>query len=495
MNKLFAFALVVFTASCVPSLPGGAARAPHRTVPTDFGLGPNESTNSAQTDWREFFGDPHLSALIDIALHNNQELNATIQETLVLRNEVMARRGEYLPNLSFAAHAGIDRVGTYTSQGQSDDHNGVPADLQNYSFGLYSSWEVDIWGRLHNAANAAQYRYLASLEGRNFVITRLVAEIATHYYDLLAFDRQLIIVRNNIELQRHGLEMVRLQQQAARVTMLAVRRFEAQLQGFQARQFEIQQHIVETENELNFLLGRFPQHVARRTDDLLNLEPPVLHTGLPTQLLENRPDVRRAELELRAAGLDVLAARARFYPSLHLEAGLGYQAFDIRHIVDTPDSILYSLLAGVMAPILNRAGITAEYFSANSRKMQAVLHYERAILTAYLEVNTGLNHVRNLASSYALRSEQVARLAEAVDVSSLLFTSARADYLEVLTTRRDSLEAQMGLIETKQQQLTAVVALYQALGGGWRRPNQQTQANAQRPASQPAARPTSGGAR
>lgn len=453
--------------SCVPALPQGPARAPNTRVPDSFGVA-TEPDSSARVDWREFFADPHLVALIDGALVNNQELNIAVQEMLVANNEIMARRGEYMPSLAVAGGAGLDRVGHYTSQGQSDERNGVPENLQSYSLGLYASWEVDIWSRLHNAASAAVYRYLASREGRSFMVTRLVAEIASRYYELIALDRQLEIVRNNVQLQQSALEMVRLQQQAARVTMLAVRRFEAQLQGFQSRQYDIAQRIVEAENQINFLLGRFPQHVERSGADFLSVEPPVVRAGVPAQLFENRPDVRRAELELRAAQLDVSAARARFYPALRLDGRLGYQSFDAQHLLDTPDSILFGVLAGVAAPLLNRTAITAEYFSSNSRQMQAVLKYERAILTAYVDVNTGLSLIRNLSQSYALKAQQVERLTESVQISTLLFNSARADYLEVLTTRRDSLEAQMELVETRQRQLTATVTLYQALGGGWR---------------------------
>jgi NodT family efflux transporter outer membrane factor (OMF) lipoprotein len=452
---------------CIPTLPQGPARAPNTRVPESFG-DTSDTSSSARVDWRELFPDPNLVALIDAALANNQELNIAAQEMIVANAEVMARRGEYLPIVSLGAGAGVDRVGRYTSQGQADEHSGVEPDLQSYSFGLYASWEIDIWSRLRNATRAAQLRYLASQEGRNFMVTRLVAEIASRYYELVALDRQLEIVRNNVQLQQNSLEMVRLQQQAARVTMLAVRRFEAQLQGFQSRQYDIEQRVVETENQLNLLVGRFPRHVDRSAENFLSLDPPVVHAGVPSNLLENRPDVRRAELELRAAELDVSAARARFYPALHLDGRLGFQSFDVRHLVDTPDSILYGIFAGVMAPLFNRNAITADYFSSNSRQMQAVLRYERAILTAYVEVNTGLSLLRNLARSYALKSQQVDRLTESVDISTLLFNSARADYLEVLTTRRDSLEAQMELIELKQRQLTATVTLYQALGGGWR---------------------------
>ncbi len=454
-------------ASCVPTLSQGPARAPRTTVPADFGEA-SEGDTSALVDWRAFFGDAHLVALIDTALTNNQELNIAVQETLIASNEVMARRGEYLPRLGLQAGAGLDRVAADTSQGRSDERNGLPSLMQNYSIGLYASWEVDIWSRLRNAADAAMYRWLATREGRNFTVTRLVAEIAGRYYELVALDRQLAIVRDNIELQQQALEMVRLQQQAAHVTMLAVRRFEAQLQGFQSREFEIRQRIVEAENQINFLAGRFPQHVERTTQSVLEIDPPAVHLGLPAQLLENRPDVRRAELELRAAQLDVSAARARFYPALRLDAGLGVQSFDARTLLSAPDSMLFNVFAGVMAPLLNRRGITAEYESANARQMQAVLGYERAILSAYVDVNTGINLVRNTSQSVALKTQQVASLAESVTISTQLFNSARAEYLEVLTTRRDSLEAQMDLVETKQRQLAATVTLYQALGGGWR---------------------------
>lgn len=464
------WALVALVAhGCVPAVPGGPPRAARTETPANFAAGGEARADSSATvDWRVFFNDLHLVSLIDTALTHNQELNITVQETLIANNEVMARRGEYLPTLSAGVGAGVDRVGRFTSQGQSDEANGVAPNLQRYSFGLFASWEADVWGRLRNNASAANYRFLATVEGRHFVVTRLVSEIATKYYELLALDRRLSIVRNSIALQRTALDAVRLQQQAARVTMLAVRRFEAQLQSFESKQYEISQRIAETENELNFLCGRYSQHVARSDADFLAIEPPAVRAGVPGQLLENHPDVRRAELELRAAELDVAAARARFYPALRLDAGIGYQSFDITRLLNTPDSIFFGIFAGVMAPLLNRNGITAEYFSANSRQMQAVLRYERSILAAYLEVNTALNRLRNVTQMYALQQQQVARLTEAVEISTLLFNSAHADYLEVLTTRRDALEAQLDLIETKLRQLGAAITLYRAIGGGWR---------------------------
>lgn len=469
-------------AGCIPTPPGGDPRAARTDVPDTFGgespeggdasadasaeAAPEEAS-SAAVDWHDFFGDPQLAALVDEALANNQELNIAVQEMIVANSEIMARRGDIFPSLSAGVGAGLDRAGRYTSTGQADETSGVPRDVQDYSVGLYASWEIDIWGRLRDTADASMHRYFASAEGRHFMITQLVAEVATRYYELLALDRQLQILDDNIVLQENALEMMRVQQQAARVTMLAVTRFEAQLRGFQSRVYEIQQQIVATENQINFLLGRFPQPIERSTADFLTITPPAVHTGVPTRLLENRPDVRSAEHQLTASQLSVSAARARFYPALRLDAGVGVRSFDITQLVTTPESIFYNLLAGITAPLLNRSGITADYFAANAQQMEAVLRYERTILSAFMDVSTGLNRVRNLERAYALRTEQVERLEESVALSTELFNAARAEYLEVLTTRRDYLEAQMDLVDTKQRQLSATVTLYQALGGGW----------------------------
>lgn len=465
----FLLGVVCLAASgCIPTPPGGMAREAHTEVPDTFGGEEVAGDSAATIDWHDFFTDPHLTGLIELALANNQELNIAVQEMVVTNTEVMSRRGDIYPSLSAGVGAGLDRVGSYTSQGRSDEASGLPPDLQDYSVGLYASWEVDIWGRLRDSADASMYRYLASAEGRNFMITRLVAEIASAYYVLLALDRQLSILNDNIALQRDALEMMRLEQVAARVTMLAVTRFEAQLRSFEARVFDVEQAIVDVENHLNFLVGRFPQPIERSREDFLAIVPPVVHSGLPTALLENRPDVRQAELGLRASALDVSAARAAFYPTLRLDGGVGVRSFDITRLVTSPDAIIYNLFAGLAGPLLNRSGITADYFASNALQREAVLRYEQTILSAYVDVSTGIRLVRNLARSYALQLEQVERLSESVELSTLLFNAARAEYLEVLTTRRDHLEAQLELVETQRRRLAATVTLYQALGGGWR---------------------------
>ena len=457
--------------SCAPSL---EMREASQVVPGDYGKGAADSTNTAEVEWRTFFTDPYLNALIDTALSNNQELNIVMQEIEVARNEVRARKGEYLPFVGLQAGAGVEKVGRYTRNGAVEDNLNIdedtrfPEPLPDYLLGLHATWEIDIWKKLRNAKKSAFMRYMATVEGRNFLVTNLIAEIAGTYYELLALDNQLVIVQQNIEIQSNALEVVRVQKDAARVTELAVRRFEAEVFHTRSLQFVIQQRITETENRLNFLVGRYPQPVQRSSQAFSRLVPDSMLSGLPVQLLENRTDVKQAELELIAAQLDVKVARARFYPSIGVSAGLGVQAFNPSYLMKTPASLLYSVTGDLMAPLINRNAIKAAYFSANAQQMQAVYNYERTLLNAYVEVSNQLAMIGNLEASYDLKAQQVAALTESITISNSLFRSARADYMEVLLTQRDALESRFDLVETQKERLNAMVNMYRALGGGWR---------------------------
>jgi len=183
--------------------------------------------------------------------------------------------------------------------------------------------------------------------------------------------------------------------------------------------------------------------------------------------LQNRPDIRKAELEMAAAKLNIQVAKANFYPSFAIRAGVGFQAFNPKFLLSTPESLALSVAGDMMAPLVNRNGIIASYKNANAQQIQSAYEYEQTIINAYMEVASQLSNIENLEKNYQLKSKQVEALTESIDVANQLFNSARADYLEVLLTQREALEANMELIETKQQQLNAMVSLYRALGGGW----------------------------
>jgi NodT family efflux transporter outer membrane factor (OMF) lipoprotein len=333
-------------------------------------------------------------------------------------------------------------------------------------FGLHASWELDVWKKLRNARKSAVARYLATVEGQNFMVTNLISEIAGSYYELLALDNLLGIVAKNIEIQGNALNAVVQEKASARVSQLAVNRFEAQLLNTTNLQYDIRQQITVTENRINFLTGRFPQPVARNPDQLDAVNTDSVFAGIPSKLLANRPDVRQAEMELAAAKLDVQVARANFYPSLRITAGAGFQAFNPNFLV-RPESVLYSLAGDLMAPLVNRNAIKATYNSANAKQLQAVFNYERSILNAYTDVMNQLSQIRNTRLSYDTKAREVEILTESIGISNSLYRSARADYMEVLLTQREALDSKMELIEIKLKQVQAKVHIYEALGGGW----------------------------
>ena len=458
-------------ASC--KVPGMVQRTENKSVPPSYNNN-RDTANAATVDWRTFFKDKALVSLIDTAIQNNQELNITLQEIEIARNEIRFRKGALLPTVGLRGAIGVEKVGRYTSQGAGDASTEIkpgkemPDPLMDFTVAAYANWEVDIWKKLRNSKKAAVSQYLSTVEGKNFVQTGLVAEVANSYYELVALDNQLTIVQQNIDLQKNALSVVKIQKEASRATELAVQKFQAEVFKSESLQFDILQQIKETENRINLLLGRYPQPIARDTANFLQMVPAVVGSGVPSQLLGNRPDIKQAELALAAAKLDVKVARAEFYPSFGISSAVGFQAFKPSYLVKLPESLLYSLAGDLAGPLINRNAIKAEFYTANARQLQAMYNYERSILNAYLEVSTQLAGISNLEKSYDFKAKQVAALTQSIDISNDLFKFARADYLEVLMTQRDALEAKLELVETKKQQLNAVVNIYRDLGGGWK---------------------------
>ena len=433
----------------------------------------NTDTINKPIIWKTYFKDKNLITLIDTALKNNQELMITLQDIEIAKNEIRMRKGRMLPSIGLGVGAGVEKVGRYTSQGAGDASaeitpgNLVPEKLSDFRIAAIANWEVDIWKKLRNAKKAAISRYLSTIEGKNFVVTNLIAEVANSYYELLALDNQLLVVKQNIDLQKKALEVVKIQKEAARATELAVQKFKAEVLSSQNREFDVRQKIKETENRINFLLGRYPQEIVRDNIDFLTLQPTKISAGIPSQLLANRPDVKQAELELAASKLDVKVAKAEFYPSLNISAAIGLQAFKPAYLFKLPESVLYALAGDIAGPLINRNAIKAEFYNANSRQLQAMYNYQRTVLNAYFEVSNQLSNINNLEKSYSLKSQQVDALKKSIEVSGDLFRSARVDYFEVLMTQRDALEAKLELVETQKQLLNASVGIYRNLGGGW----------------------------
>src|SRR5262249_55877431 len=194
----------------------------------------------------------------------------------------------------------------------------------------------------------------------------------------------------------------------------------------------------------------------------------TLNVGVPSNLMQNRPDIRQAERDLAAAGLDVRVARANFYPRLVITSGVGYEAFNTRYLFFTPESLIYGVAGGLVAPLVNKSAIKADYMDANAKQLQSVYEYQRTTINAFTEVTNRVSKVQNYSQSIEIKKQQLASLESAVDVAAKLFQNARVEYIDVLFAQRDRNEARIVLIETKQEQLAAIVNAYQALGGGWR---------------------------
>ncbi|MDG3005737.1 TolC family protein [Paludisphaera mucosa] len=436
----------------------------------------DSAENSARLQLEEFFSDPMLIALMYQALDGNQELRILSENVQIASNEILARQGAYLPFVTLGAAAGIDRYSSFTIPGAGILNDPfrpglgrsgfLPNPLPNYLLGPAFFWTPDIWRQLHNAKDAAAARYYAAAEGRNYFVTGLVAEIAENYYRLMALDQRIEILDQTIAIQEQSLQVARTIKEGARGTELPVQRFLAEVRRNQSEKLIVNQDIIEAENRINFLLGRNPQRVERMKGNFLDLTLHSLSVGLPAELLENRNDIRQAERELASAGLDVLVARKRFYPQGFISSGIGYQAFDPKYLFVTPEALIVNVAGNLVTPFINRKAIKAEYFSANARQLQAVYNYQRVVLEAFIQVVNDLARVENYRNSIEVKKQQLAALEESVEVAMKLFQFARADYVDVLFAQRDLRDARTVIVETKQQQLSAVVQTYRALGGG-----------------------------
>lgn len=444
---------------------------PGPNLPESFN-GRASEENSAELGVPEFFNDPVLTCMIEEALVGNQQLKILGEEIQIANNEILKRKGAYLPFFNLRAGASVMKPSLYTPQGAVEGQlqpipgTGFPNPLPNFLIGTEISWEVDIWRRLRNARDAAALRYLGTAEGRNYVVTRLVADIAENYYSLMALDRKLQNLDSIITLQEQSLKIAESLKDAARVTELPVQRFIAELRKNTSEKLIIQQEIIETENKINFALGRYPMPVERYSEGFVDMTAPALKLGLPSQLLRNRPDIREAERELEASGLDVKSARARFYPAFTITGDVGFEAFNPKYIFFTPESLIGGAAGNLIAPVINRNAIAADYMTANARQLQAIVNYQKTTLEAFTEVINRVSMVENYGKSIEIKKRQLQALEKSVDVASKLFQNARTEYIDVLFAQRDLMDARMVLIETKRQQVLAVVGTYQALGGG-----------------------------
>ncbi|MBM4421667.1 MAG: TolC family protein, partial [Chloroflexi bacterium] len=311
-------------------------------------------------------------------------------------------------------------------------------------------------------------QYLATVEGSRLVVTNLVASVASAYFELLALDRTLDVLTQTVARQREALDVVKLQKEAGRANELAVQQFEAQLADTSALKAAAELRVKQTEGIINLLRGTYPQPVRRTREGLHAPVASNVATGVPSDLLRNRPDIREAEQQLRATKCDLRAARAAFYPSINISAGAGFEAFSPKFLFSTPASVAYSATLGLVAPLVNRSAIEAEFNAAKALQIEAMYNYQRTILTAYVEVANGLAALQSNTAIVELKQQQRTAVEQTVATADTLFRAGKASYFEVLMAQQNTLSADLELIESMRDHHVASVDVYRALGGGWR---------------------------
>ncbi|MFT3703202.1 MAG: TolC family protein [Agriterribacter sp.] len=477
-KRIYYFFVFVCVITLVPSCiaPKLTATQKMLDMPGNYN-GHTDTSSIGVLSWDQFFKDDVLKVLIDTAIHRNLDLQNTLQHIIIARSNLLASKGALLPSLDGFVSAAADKYGKYTmtgvgnfdtnlSQNINEKQKVSTAPTQDYFIGLKSNWEIDIWGKLKSQKKAAVAKLLATEKGRQWVITQLVVEVATYYYELLAMDNKLEIIRRNIQLQERGVGIVEAQQEGGRATSLAVQQFKAQLLQTKALELETELAISRLENEMNVLLGHYPSGIPRGISIRQQPVPEIVKAGIPADLLRKRPDIQEAELLLEASRANTYAMRKAFFPSLTITPYLAFNAFKLP-LLFANGSLAYGVIGGLTQPVFNRYQLKRDFAVANAEQVIAFNSYQKNILLAYQEVVSNLKAIEQYKKIINVNHQEVNTLTEAVNTSNDLYLSGYANYLEVITAQKGVLDAELNRTMSQKELLVSLLGLYRALGGGW----------------------------
>lgn len=447
-------------------------------LPQEFTSPTADSVSTiASIQWQNYFEDSSLKVLIGLSLANNQDNLMTLERINSSRAVMRAAKAGLLPTVSGIAGASSTKFGEYTMNGvgnfdlnQSEfvpDDKRIPDPYTDLLVGVSFDWEVDIWGKLKNRKKAAIARYLASEEMANAVQTWLISDVASNYYELLALDAEIQVLQENIRLQDLGVQLITELKEGGKANQLGVDQFEALALNSKSQLEEKIRVQQSTTYALQRLIGTVEIPLQRSKLDQALATPKFRQVGLPSQLLQYRPDLREAELALEASRFDVMSAKAAFYPSFNLFGMAGFNAFDFSRLFFSPGSMAYQMGAGLVAPIFNRREIQSQFEVAKADQRISLLEYEKRTLNAYLEVLDLVNQIQTVENQLKFKDQEVSVLQRSVDNSNTLFSVGYANYLEVINAQSRALQSSIELAELKAFQLQAQVQLYRALGGGW----------------------------
>ncbi|QRR00085.1 efflux transporter outer membrane subunit [Dyadobacter sandarakinus] len=427
-----------------------------------------DTATIADVEWKRFFADTTLQRLIERGIAYNYDLQLAIKRIDVAQQRAKQARLLQLPRID------LNITGQY-NRPSSNSLNGISASsflgskhIENYVAGLTLSWEADIWGKIRNQQKAALATYLQTQEAKNAVQTRLVADIARGFYNLLMLDKQLEVARNNLALSDNTLKLTRLLKDAGEVNSLSIQQAEAQREAVLLLIPQLEQDISIQENNLQILTGQMPAAVERKVQLADFSSADSLSTGVPAALVSRRPDVRAAELSVLIANANLGVAQASMYPSLVISAGAGVESFQSSNWFNIPGS-LFGIAAGTIArPIFARGQLKTNLAVAKIEREQSVLEFRQSVLNAVGEVSNALVQTQKLKEQEVIADRQAGILKQAIVNAQMLYQSDMANYLEVITAQGNALQAELNLAYIRSQSLTARVDLYRSLGGGWK---------------------------
>lgn len=418
-----------------------------------------DTTSLAEISWKELFSDTLLQNYITTALNHNLDVQIALQSIQAAAAVVRQGKAELRPTIS----AGLDYSLTKNSR------NSRLGQLSNEAYNQFDldgnlSWEADIWGKIRSQERANQAAYLQSIEAQRAIKTRLIANVATMYYQLMMLDAQIKIANASIRSRDSSLATTIALKQVGKVTAVAVKQTEAQLYEAKLILINLRRQERTLENAFCMLLNEPAHTIQRDSLDNQNINTP-LRIGVPSDLLAHRPDVREAEYGLIQAFELTNVAKSNFYPSLVITASGGFQSMELKNWISL-NSIFSSIGGSLLQPILNHRQIRTQYEIAQSQQQQALLNYQQVLLTAGNEVSDALFDYQSQTQTIALQEKQFQAYQVAVNYSEQLLINGLANYLEVLTARQNVLSTQLNLVNARFERLASIIQLYEALGGG-----------------------------
>ena len=433
---------------------------PESTPPADFygQVQPSEAESLADLPWWQVFSDPVLERLVTEAVQNNYDLLVAIARVEQAQALVGVARAPLFPQLSYQGTASRQRALVFPGQPNAT------YDLFAGAFDL--AWELDIWGRIRRATEAARAEMLASEEFRRGVLLTLVSSVAQAYFDLIELDRELEIAQDTTESFRETLQLFTRRFEGGVGSRLQIERAAGALYQTEANIPNLEAQIVATENQLNVLLGRNPGPIPRGTPLVQQETPPETPPGLPADLLERRPDIRQAEESMRSANAQVGVAVANFFPRIGLTSLYGGQSTDLSDVVKGSANI-WSLVGSIAGPIFTGGQLLEQYYAQVAFWEQSKLQWEQTLITAFSEVSSTLVAQEKLEEVRIAQQKTVDAYQESVNLSLLRYNQGLANYYEVLEAQQLLFPAQNDLARTQRNQLQVVVDLYRVLGGGW----------------------------